>query len=412
VRHVIAWLALLAALTSCVASPPTRSSLPDVDEVLDPPIACSFLIGEPRGIMVSEVLDDTAADGVLEPGDVIVAVNGVGTIDTTELRQALDQLAVGDEVEVEIIRGGAEETAVLVLGANPDDPERVYMGVMIRTDYEQVLASEADDEVVAAPTSRSLTMGGTLYGGDPTLSAWSNTGIHIDNESNWVATTDGVYLLETGGARALMELTGGEEISYELTESWSPVRLIGSIDEDLLIAATRPVPDDPALVEVGLARLDPLSGETEWVVGIVEGFGVPISAWGSPGSGLIQVAGVETDTSEVTGVEILDADGQVVGIGDLVSLGTPVGWLDLETALFRTDGSTVSTLNATTGATDELELDPSVEASPIYAVADGHSVLAVSGRSLVMDDLSAQSEVRVLAENCTVNRIGEAGWAP
>jgi PDZ domain len=412
VRHVTAGLALFAVLTSCVASPPTRSSLPDVDEVLDPPVACSFLIGEPRGILVSEVLDDTAADGILEPGDVIVAVNGVGTLDTAELRETLDQLAVGDEIEVEILRRGNEETAALILGANPDDPDRVYIGVMIRTDYEQVLASEADDAVVASPTSRSLTMGGTLYGGDPTLSTWSNTGIHIETESNWVSTTDGVYMLESGGTRALMELTGGEEISYELTENWSPVRLIGSIDEDLLIAATRPVPDDPALVEVGLARFDPQSGETEWVVGIVEGFGVPISAWGSPGSGLIQVAGVEADTSEVTGVEILDADGQVVGIGDLASLGTPVGWLDLETALFRTSGSTVSTLNAATGATDEMNLDPSVEASPIYAVADGHSVLAVSGRSLVIDDLGAQSEVRVLAENCTVNRVGESGWAP
>jgi hypothetical protein len=31
---------------------------------------------------------------------------------------------------------------------------------------------------------------------------------------------------------------------------------------------------------------------------------------------------------------------------------------------------------------------------------------------LVIDDLTAESEVRVLAENCTINRVGETGWAP
>jgi hypothetical protein len=395
-----------------MAAPPERATLPEVGEVLDPPVACSFLIGEPKGILVSEVMEDTAADGVLEAGDVIVAVNGVGTVDTEGLREALDQQAVGDEIEVEILREGAEETAALTLGANPDDPDRVYIGVMIRTDYDQMLASEADDDVVAAPTSRSLTIGGTIFGGDPTLSTWSNTGIQIDNESNWVSATDGVYLLETGGSQALMEMTSGEEIAYELSDEWSPVRLIGSVDEDLLIAATSPVPEDPTVVSVGLARLDPHSGETEWVVGIVEGFGVPISAWGSPDTGLIAVAGVEADTSEITGIQLLDSEGQITGIGNLVSLGTPVGWLDGNTALFRTSGNTVSALDVETGAIEEFQLDPSVEPAPVFAVADGRSVIAVSGRSLVIDDLTVESEVRVLAENCTINRVGETGWAP
>ncbi len=362
--------------------------------------------------MVSEVMVDTAADGVLEAGDVIVAVNGAGTMDTEQLREALDQQAVGDEIEVDIIREGADASAALTLGANPEDPERVYMGVMIRTDYEQVPASEADDQVSAAATSRSLTIGGALYGGDPTLQTWANTGIRIENESNWVSTTNGVYLLETGGDRTLTEVTTGETVDYALTEDWAPIRLIGSIDEDLLIAATRPVPEDPELVSVGLARFDPLSGETEWVVGITEGFGVPISAWGSPVSGMIAVAGVEADTSEVTGIEILDASGMIAGFGDLTALGTPVGWLDAETALFRTSGSTVSTLNAVTGEIDELGLDVSVEAAPVYAVADGRSILAVSGRSILLDDLTVETEVRVLAENCTLNRVGETGWAP
>ena len=402
----------LALVSSCAAAPPERDSLPDVEEALDPPVACAFLVGEPKGIAVSEVMTDTAAEGVLEAGDVIVAVNGVATVDTDTLREVLDVQEVGDEIEIDLIRDGTDQSAALVLGSNPDDPERVYIGVMIRTDYELVPASEADHAVTAAPTSRSFTIGGTLFGGDPTLGVWSNTGVAIESESNWVSTTGGVYSLESGGDGALTEITSGDQIDYDLTEDWTAVRLIGSIDEDLLIAATSPVPDDPELVSVALARLDPATGETEWVVGITEGFGVPLTAWGSPGSELIAIAGVEADNSQVTGVEILDVNGEVAGFGDLLPLGTPVGWLDAETALFRTSATTVSALNALTSEIVEFDLDASLEASPVFAVADGHSVLAVTGRSLVLDDLEAANEVRVLAENCTVNRVGETGWAP
>ncbi len=165
--------ALVLALLSCAAAPPDRATLPDVAEALDPPVACVFLVGEPKGIAVSEVMTDTAADGVLEAGDVIVAVNGVGTVNSDELRAALDQQQVGDEIEIELIRGGEDISAALTLGANPDDPERVYIGVMIQTEYDQVPASEADDQVTASPTSRSLGIGGILYAGDPTLRTWA-----------------------------------------------------------------------------------------------------------------------------------------------------------------------------------------------------------------------------------------------
>jgi hypothetical protein len=36
--------------------------------------------------------------------------------------------------------------------------------------------------------------------------------------------------------------------------------------------------------------------------------------------------------------------------------------------------------------------------------------MAIDGRSLVITDLTTGSEVRTLAENCTIARIGEPGW--
>lgn len=54
---------------ACASAPPERNTLPDVGEVLEPPVACLFFVGAPQGVSVSEVLEDTGADGVLEAGD-------------------------------------------------------------------------------------------------------------------------------------------------------------------------------------------------------------------------------------------------------------------------------------------------------------------------------------------------------
>ncbi|MEX1134167.1 MAG: PDZ domain-containing protein [Acidimicrobiia bacterium] len=81
-------------MSACATAPPERSALPDVGEVLELPVACSFFIGEPQGVEVSEVVEDTAADGVLEAGDVIVALNGKATADSEHLRQALSEQSI------------------------------------------------------------------------------------------------------------------------------------------------------------------------------------------------------------------------------------------------------------------------------------------------------------------------------
>jgi hypothetical protein len=166
------------------------------------------------------------------------------------------------------------------------------------------------------------------------------------------------------------------------------------------------------LVAIAISRFDPETGDPEWTEPISEGFGVPLLAWASPGSGFITMAGVEPSDASLTGVEMLTGDGLTAGLDELLAMGTPIGWLDEETAVFRTSATSVSTVNAITGEVNEIDLDPSLEGVPLYAVADGRSVLAVSDRSLLIDDLTTGAEVRVLAENCSIGRIGDTGWRP
>jgi len=405
-------LTIVALISACASTPPNRGTLPDVEEALEPPVACSFFIGPPQGVSVSEVLEDTGAEGVLEAGDVIVAVDGMETVDSDDLRDALSEQAVGDSIDLEVRRGGALQSAELVLGANPDDPERPFMGVMIRTDYERLSATEADQTIPGGPTSRAMAIGGLLYGLDPSETLWANTGVAVEVEANWAATSESVYVLSAGEERVLTDLMSGDVVDYPIVDEWEPARLIGSIEGDLLLAVTQEVPDQPELVAVAISRFDPATGDSLWIEPISDGFGVPVTAWASPDSGFITVAGVEPNDASLTGVELFTSDGVTAGLEDLFELGNPIGWLDEETAVFRTSATSVSTVNAVNGDIDEITLDPGLDGVPLYAVADGHSVLAVNDRSLLLDDLTTDSEVRLLAENCAIGRVGDPGWIP
>ena len=70
-----------------------------------------------RGAQVQSVQPGSAADGGgIEAGDIIVGLNGANTRGTSELRaQILDQ-APGSEVEITVIRDGAEQDLTVILG--------------------------------------------------------------------------------------------------------------------------------------------------------------------------------------------------------------------------------------------------------------------------------------------------------
>jgi PDZ domain len=395
-----------------MAAPPERGTLPDVGEVLEKPVACSFLVGPPQGVSVAEVLDDTGADGILEAGDVIISLNGAETASQDDLRDALAEEAVGNSIHLELVRDGSETTVDMILGANPDDPERPFMGVMIRTSYQHLEPTDADDQIPDVDTARAVAIGGFLYGVEPEDALWSSTGLGVSDETNWVATSKSVYGLGAGADKVLTDLVTGEVVKYPVVDGWLPARLIGSIGDDLLLAVTQEVPDQPELVAVATSRFDPETGDTEWIEPISEGFGVPVTAWASPHGSYITIGGIDLDTATLTGVDLLTSDGVTAGLDELLPLGSPIGWLDEATAVFRTSATTVSEVNAVTGEITEVTLDSALEGVPLYAIADGHSVLAVSDRSLLMDDLNTDGELRLLAENCSIGRVGDAGWRP
>ncbi len=73
-----------------------------------------------RGILVSRVEEDTpAAKAGMRAGDVIVAVDGKGISDRSDIAQALADRQPGDKVPVKIVRDGSEKTLEVEIGERP-----------------------------------------------------------------------------------------------------------------------------------------------------------------------------------------------------------------------------------------------------------------------------------------------------
>jgi Lon-like protease len=85
------------------------------------------------GETVVNVLPDLPADGVLEPGDTITAVNGERLDEPDDLTRLLARDSPGEEVTitVEPPSGSQPRDVELALGADPDDPDRAIIGIEV-----------------------------------------------------------------------------------------------------------------------------------------------------------------------------------------------------------------------------------------------------------------------------------------
>jgi serine protease Do len=96
-------------------------------------IAESLNIKPPRGALVAGIDDKGPAKPAgIEPGDVVIKFDGADIKDPKELSRVVADTAVGKEVEVVIIRKGAEQTRKVTLG-RLDDGDKV-VPASVKTD--------------------------------------------------------------------------------------------------------------------------------------------------------------------------------------------------------------------------------------------------------------------------------------
>ncbi len=97
------------------------------------------LLVKPLGVRVVETRENYPAHGVLEPGDLIVGVGGVNVSTLGDFSGALLRYKPGDNVSLEVIRGGSAVRVYMRLASHPEDPTRPALGVVI----EQAFSNDA-----------------------------------------------------------------------------------------------------------------------------------------------------------------------------------------------------------------------------------------------------------------------------
>lgn len=103
------------------------------------------VVATPRGVIVTSVAPDVPAAEVLEPGDVLVAVDGVPVRTPAELRARIGTREPGDTLTLSVRRQRNKPVEVKVRTiASPDDPSRAIVGILIEQEADVELPFEVD----------------------------------------------------------------------------------------------------------------------------------------------------------------------------------------------------------------------------------------------------------------------------
>lgn len=401
---------LLIVVSACVAQPPERAPLPDVEDVLAPTAGCQINVGQPLGVIVVTVSSTGAAAGRLEEDDIITAIDGMATVTRPDLSEIMMGFGPGDEITVVYTRDGAESSVDITLGANPEDDTRGMIGVTVQTAFETVDLDSVDDIIEPSPTTRPIQVGDTIYLVDPVTNAWQGMGVTPPSNTRWVSTSTGLYSVTGSDPVRVLDLITGEPIADDGFRDWNPLRLIGSVADHVLVVVSAAIPDQPGFVNLGVAAFDPRSGETAWVSPVSNEFGVPVAAYGSPDDSAFLAVGANPESGEQMGVGLFNAAGAIQTTTGLAALGTPIGWHDDTRVAFRTSQEIVSIHDFIDGSTETFELPENLFGSEAAAVGDGENLLVVGERTLLLQSLADPANSSPLATNCRIGRTGDPGW--
>ncbi len=84
---------------------------------LTPELVKAFDLKNPRGAVVSRVEgDSSAARAGIEPGDIMVAINGEKVKSSHQIRNIIGLLQIGDKVHIDLVRGDKEISVQAIIG--------------------------------------------------------------------------------------------------------------------------------------------------------------------------------------------------------------------------------------------------------------------------------------------------------
>jgi serine protease Do len=158
-------------------------------------IAESLGLDDPHGAIVASILDTgPARDSGIEPGDVILSVNGDKVEDARDLARKIGDLDPKDDAKMEIWRDGGIENVSVELGAQPVEKQQVAMAPAEETPDADV----RNEQLGLAVAPAGEDNGGVRI-----------TEVDPDGEGARKGLSEGDVIVEAGG----MDVTNPEDLS-------------------------------------------------------------------------------------------------------------------------------------------------------------------------------------------------------
>lgn len=110
----------------------------------------------PFTLRVGALSEGSAANGILEPGDVLVTVNGKPVGDVEKMRAVIADSGAGNQIPIEILRNSEPMTVKVTPKLSNDDPPVPLVGVELAIEYDFPFEIKIQLEKIGGPSGGQM----------------------------------------------------------------------------------------------------------------------------------------------------------------------------------------------------------------------------------------------------------------
>ena len=382
---------------------------------------CRLAMGTGLGVEVVSVEPDMPVSALLQVGDVITHVDGVGVAESGDFIGIILSNEVGDSVTVSVSRSGSGPLeAEVELVENPDGSGGPMVGIGIRTAVAlQDVATVDSSGTLESPLTAVVSVEGSLYAVDALEGAWLSLQTSTPPAA-WTPAAGAVYTLEEGDPDRLVNVANPDAAVNFAVEGWDGRWVLGSQAGLVLVYADRSA---EAGLQGAIFAVEPLEGGVEWFWSPRDAervdFPLPIFAVSSPSQARTLVGTAQFDESgnaEVVRFSLLDLNGEPELVvppagGELPSGLVTIGWYnESQIAYHQPEVGSVLLWNLDTGDIDQLALPVSPPDAQFVPVGDGTHFIMITENSLDLIRGGDGPSARPLAVDCLADQVAPPGF--